>query len=79
MVSETVEKNALALCLEGDETDSKKLGSAIKAALARHGICQWDSIDADVFTYCGSTLVLARPAPPMLQRVSGGGIRLKRH
>lgn len=79
MVSETVDKTALALCLEGVETDSKKLGSAIKAALARHGICPWDSIDADVFTYCGSTLVLARPAPPLLRHVSVGGIRLKRH
>ena len=79
MVLEAVGKTAIALCIEGVETDNKKLGSAIKAALTKNGICPWESIDADVFTYCGSTLVLARPAPPMLQRVSGGGIRLKRH
>lgn len=78
MQSETVSNNFVGMVFDKARLSDKQLCEAMRDALRRFGIRQWRSIDADVFTYCGRTLVLARPTPPLLHRVPHNTPRIRR-
>lgn len=74
MLSEIANKEALALILDGESFTNDELCARIRSALPADG----RSLDADVYTYDGKTLILAYPTPPLRQRVKEPALRLKR-
>lgn len=74
MLSENANEEALALILDGDSFTSDELCARIRSTLPADG----RSLDADIYTYAGKTLILAYPAPPLRQRVKDPAFRLKR-
>lgn len=74
MLSETVTQEALALILDGESFTNDELCAKIRSALPAE--CR--SLDADIYTYGGKTLILAYPTPPLMERVGSGAIRLSR-
>lgn len=74
MLSENANQEALALILDGDSFTNDELCASIRSALPADG----RSLDADIYTYAGKTLILAYPAPPLRQRVKEPALRLKR-
>ena len=62
-----------AFIISGEKTSEKDLSGIIRGLI---GGCK--SIDADVFTYCGKTLVLARQTPPRMHRLDDLRVRLCR-
>ena len=74
MLSETANKEALALMLDGESFTNDELCARIRSALPADG----RSLDADIYTYAGKTLILAYPTPPLRQRVGEPALRLKR-
>ena len=78
MRTEAVTDGFLSLSFDSPGLSNGQLCQAMRSALERAGLVQWRHIDADIFTYRGRTLVLARPAPPLLRRVSAGTPRIKR-
>ena len=62
-----------AFILEGENPSKSAVLRVIRKLIGPS-----ESISADVFTYRGRTLVLARPTPPRLQRTDHPGIRLHR-
>lgn len=74
MLSETVNEEALALILDGESFTNDELCARIRSALPADG----RSLDADVYTYDGKTLILAYPTPPLRQRVGEAALRLNR-
>lgn len=75
MLSETVNEEALALILDGESFTNDELYARIRSALPTEK-CR--SLDADVYTYDGKTLILAYPTPPLRQRVGEAALRLNR-
>ena len=78
MSSETIPDQTLALIIEGDCPSNELICSKLREAICidRPNFCK--NIEADIFTYDGSTLVLAYPVPPLRDRVGEGAIRLHR-
>ena len=74
MLSETADKEALALVLDGESFTNDELCTRIRSALPADG----RSLDADIYTYGGKTLILAYPTPPLRQRVGESALRLNR-
>lgn len=74
MLSEIANKEALALILDGESFTNDELCARIRSALPADG----RSLDADVYTYDGKTLILAYPTPPLRQRVGEAALRLNR-
>lgn len=74
MLSETVRQEALALILDGESFTNDELLSRIRSALPADA----RSLDADIYTYAGKTLILAYPTPPLRQRVGEHAVRLNR-
>lgn len=74
MLSETADKEALALVLDGESFTNDELCARIRSALPADG----RSLDADIYTYGGKTLILAYPTPPLRQRVGESVLRLNR-
>lgn len=74
MLSEIANKAALALILDGESFTNDELCARIRSALPADG----RSLDADIYTYGGKTLILAYPTPPLRQRVGEAALRLKR-
>ncbi len=74
MLSETADKEALALVLDGESFTNDELCARIRSALPADG----RSLDADIYTYGGKTLILAYPTPPLRQRVGKSVLRLNR-
>lgn len=74
MLSETVNEEALALILDGESFTNDELCARIRSALPADG----RSLDADIYTYGGKTLILAYPTPPLRQRVGEAALRLNR-
>lgn len=74
MLSETVNEEALALILDGESFTNDELCARIRSALPADG----RSLDAEIYTYGGKTLILAYPTPPFRQRVKEPALRLKR-
>lgn len=75
MLSEIANKEALALILDGESFTNDELCAKIRSALPTEK-CR--SLDADVYTYDGKTLILAYPTPPLRQRVGEAALRLNR-
>ena len=78
ILTDTFSDNAVALILASSAPDADALKGRIREALLSEGLPSWNGIDADIFTYKGRTLVLARPAPPLLSRPTLSHARLKR-
>lgn len=78
MLSETVSQEALAIIYEGECHSNTEIAGIIRSALERAHIAPWESVRTDIFTYGGRTLVMAYPAPPLLDRVGADCVRLKR-
>lgn len=78
MSSETLLDQTVALIIDGECPSNELICSKLKEALpiGCHDYCK--NIEADIFTYDGSTLVLAYPAPPLRERVGESAIRLHR-
>lgn len=74
MLSEIANKEALALILDGESFTNDELCARIRSALPADG----RSLDADIYTYGGKTLILAYPTPPLRQRVGEAALRLNR-
>lgn len=74
MLSEIANKEALALILDGESFTNDELCARIRSALPADG----RSLDADIYTYDGNTLILAYPTPPLRQRVGEAALRLNR-
>ncbi len=74
MLSETFRQEALALILDGESFTNDELLSMIRSALPADD----RSLEADIYTYAGKTLILAYPAPPLRQRVGEHVLRLNR-
>lgn len=74
MLSEIANKEALALILDGESFTNDELCARIRSALPADG----RSLDADIYTYAGKTLILAYPTPPLRQRVGEAALRLNR-
>ena len=74
MLSENANEEALALILDGDSFTNDELCARIRSALPADD----RSLDADIYTYAGKTLILAYPTPPLRQRVKEPALRLKR-
>ncbi len=74
MLSETAAQEALALILDGESFTNDELLSRIRSALP----ADVRSLDADIYTYAGKTLILAYPTPPLMQRVGENALRLNR-
>lgn len=74
MLSETAKEEALALVLDGESFTNDELCARIRSALPTE-LC---SLDADIYTYDGKTLILAYPTPPLRQRVGEFALRLNR-
>lgn len=77
-MGDTVTDNAVALVFEDSPPDGDSLKSIVRDSLKSNGLCPWNGFDADIFTYKGRTLVLARPVPPLLARPSLSRARLRR-
>ena len=65
--------DAAAFIIDGEKASNRGISLEIRRLLGAV-----KSIDADVFTYCGKTLVLARVTPPRLHRMENPPIRLRR-
>lgn len=78
MLSETVTDEAVALIFNGENLTNDEIIDRVKAAFASRERCQWQCLNADIFTYSGKTLVLAYPTPPMRERVGENAVRLSR-
>lgn len=78
MLSKTVSSEALALILDGELYTKAEINRELEAAFADADLPNWQSFEADVYTYNGRTLVLAYPTPPARERVSGFAARLVR-
>lgn len=78
MSSDTASAQTLALIIEGERPSNELICSKLREAMltGRSDLCK--NIEADIFTYGSSTLVLAYPAPPLRNRVGESAIRLHR-
>ena len=74
MLSDAASDEVAALVRSGEALSNDELISIVNSARLQ---CR-NGIQADVFTYNGRTLVLARPAPPLLSRPTLSHARLKR-
>ena len=77
MITYHVDPEAVALGLNENEIHIASL--LVKRCLREHGICPWERVESEVFSLPGLNLLIARPSPPMTQRVDGRVPRLKRH
>ena len=73
MLSDAASDEVAALVRSGEALSNDELISIVNSARLQ---CR-NGIQADVFTYNGRTLVLARPAPPLLRRPTLSHARLK--
>ncbi|MGN1017797.1 MAG: hypothetical protein ACI4PB_03150 [Oscillospiraceae bacterium] len=74
MLSETAAEETLALILDGESFTNDELYARIRSAFPADG----RSLEADVYTYAGKTLILAYPTPPLRERVGEHALRLNR-
>ena len=72
-----ISSEVVVLPLIGSLADGETLLRAVRRALEAAGLEPWSAIEAEVYTYGSRGLLIARPAPPMLERGTGG-VRLKR-
>lgn len=78
MLSETVSSEALAIILDGESFTNDEISMELTSAFERSETQPWKSVEADIYTYRGRTLILAYPTPPMRDRVSDCALRLVR-
>lgn len=78
MSSETVSGHTLALIIEDEHPSNELICSRLREAMSTGSPELCKNIEADIFTYGSSTLVLAYPVPPLRNRVGESAIRLRR-
>lgn len=78
MSSETASGQPLILIIEGERPSNELIYSKLREAMLTGRSDSCKNIEADIFTYGSSTLVLAYPAPPLRNRVGESAIRLHR-
>lgn len=64
--------------IEASEVNGSALKAAIETALESSSLSPWPVTYAELFTYKNSTLVIARPLPPLRSHPSAKGLRLGR-
>ena len=74
MLSGAAGDSAAAVIFDGDDMPDDVLAGCFRQELPLSERC----IEADVFTYAGRTLVIARPAAPLHDRFSAS-MRIKRN
>lgn len=78
MSSETVSGHTLALIIEDERPSNELICARLREAMSTGSPEFCKNIEADIFTYGSSTLVLAYPVPPLRNRVGESAIRLRR-
>ena len=78
MSSEAVSGQTLALIFDGESPSNEQICARLREAMPAESQYFCKNIEADIFTYGSSTLVLAYPAPPLRNRVGESAIRLRR-
>ena len=78
MSSEAVSGHTLALIIEDERPSNELICARLREAIPAGSQYFCKNIEADIFTYGSSTLVLAYPAPPLRNRVGESTIRLHR-
>lgn len=73
MLSGSAEDTAAAVIFNGDDIPDDVLAGCIREQMQLNGHC----IEADIFTYGGHTLAIARPAAPLQDRFSAN-MRIRR-
>jgi hypothetical protein len=78
MTSSAVSEDAVALLLRERQISGPELLEAVRSALSAAGCEPWAKMEAEIFTYGSGTLLIARPAPPLRERIPPGDVRLRR-
>lgn len=77
-MTDTVANNTVALICDGECCDGMSIKKHIDTTLSENGFCPWPCAQAELYTYHGKTLIIARPLLPLLFHPSTKGVRLKR-
>ena len=79
MVTYYTSPDCVAAVLEKDEIlSTDNLREDIASCLEAAGLCPWPDIEADLYSFNGRWLLIARPRSPVRQRVRCDFPRLKR-
>lgn len=76
MITYTVTQDAVAVIL--DDSEHTPLKNLIENCLISYGLEPWPDIEAEQFTLCGESLVIARPRAPLSMRTGRSTPRLRR-
>lgn len=77
-MSDTVANNTVALICDGECRDGMSIKKRIDTTLCDKGFSPWPCAQAEIFTYHGKTLIIARPLLPLIFHPLANGVRLKR-
>lgn len=76
MLSGITNDNALAVILDSESIENEYIIYAIRNELLSAGIEPWQSVEAEIYTIGKSSLVIARPSPPLCRK--GLTVRVRR-
>lgn len=76
MIACTVDKNAVALIIE--ENESARIKDEVNRCLIKQGYKSWPDMEAELYCYKSHTMVIARPLSPLVRRFQYEPVRLKR-
>lgn len=76
MLSCLTDDNALAIIFNSESIENEYIIYTIRNELLHAGIEPWQSIEADIYTIGNSSLIIARPSPPLCRK--GLNIRVRR-
>jgi hypothetical protein len=73
-----VSPDVVALLLDENDLNGGELQNAVITALSAAGCDPWRDMEAEIYTYGKTKLLIARPSAPLSSRVSGAFPRLRR-
>ena len=76
MLTEVINKDALAIIFNSESIENEYIIYAIKTELANAGIEPWHDFEVEIYVIGHETLVMARPAPPLCKQ--GMNIKVRR-
>ncbi|MGI5976438.1 MAG: hypothetical protein ACOX68_01910 [Candidatus Limivicinus sp.] len=76
MITFAVTNETVALLLEENELSDVR--AAVESRLSMSGFSPWKDMEAELFTYNGRRLLIARPCRPRLCRLGTKSPRLRR-
>lgn len=78
MLSNHSNGSIASFILNGENPKNEHIFQKIKLILnTRHELTP-KTVNADIFTYCGKTLVIAYRTPPLRRRIGDDAVRLRR-